>query len=1101
MATVTELQAEIARLRERYRIAQNGLATLNKSLQSNQAILARYTNEVSSIPGQIATLEAQINANQNTSPASAATSASDDGPKGPTKPTQQTVSDNGRIVNTPDTTTPSNAIPPATLENTQGATTGTNAPVRTTEQTQATGTGYNGDGNAVGLDVRAEDGTLSNLRKNPETGELYDPGGIPGGVDLTTNPGTPTNDDALQKSTTTAQTDLNAAANNNSIKVTPQPNVLDRYSSYAWSASVYLMNLEQYAQLMNSKVKAIDGYTLLFQSGGAGVSDGVIRPPVTGSGGGGEESVFDPTANRSNNPGYPSANRSPFFTNDFYVDSVTLEHQCLGKGSGAAHQVSNIKFTVVEPQGITLLDRMYAAVANNEPRDGGGKINYTAVTYLMVLRFYGYDDAGNIVYPVKGGLESLSGTSDPTAVVEKFIPFKLNRVNWTIGSKTVSYDFDCSAVGQDIGGSSSRGTIPYDVQLVDSTVGGLLGGDVKYVTPTKLDIANAEDAARDNEGSSNPAPAPATAAPKPKQISQGLMAAMNDFQKELVYRGTYTIADEYSIEFVGIPGLANATDISGAKIQVPNVNKNKATSPMKAPTTKNADNLDQDKLQVDTESLTFSITAGQQILQAIELVIRNSEYINKQKLVVTDPDGKEEEGNGGKKQFTWFSISIHSERKPGGIDPKRNDYAYKIKYIVTPYLVKNVDSKYFRQNRFTGVHKRYPFWFTGQNIAVKDYQETLNTTFTATLSGSGKGTSIIDRSNAAGTTTYQDLVRYNYSPRSNESSSGADGKTNEPNANAAELIYNASDLANTKVKIIGDPAWIMQGSFFKPITEGTVLANSARTGFEADGTVSFDSQDILFEMLWQRPEDYDLSTGLADPYSRTSQADGGKREPLQSRVYLVTKVISEFKGGSFDQTLEGSIFRLPINPNKSTQDSSAVDASRAAAEAAKNKTKDTATRTGVDLSTEAGRNARTAFSSRDPRRTDSPDGGKAAILGSTGAYKEAQFVSNEGGAAFGNPSITRQGITAGAFGTSGALQNAPPPLPATDGDNNVLDTTATSEEVASTPSKLPGGGRPITPGSLRDIQRQAQLARQAPAAGNPTSTTIPNNQKIASDGG
>jgi hypothetical protein len=34
-------------------------------------------------------------------------------------------------------------------------------------------------GNAVGLALRAEDGTLSTLRRNPETGELYNPGSIP----------------------------------------------------------------------------------------------------------------------------------------------------------------------------------------------------------------------------------------------------------------------------------------------------------------------------------------------------------------------------------------------------------------------------------------------------------------------------------------------------------------------------------------------------------------------------------------------------------------------------------------------------------------------------------------------------------------------------------------------------------------------------------------------------------------------------------------------------------------------------------------------------------------------------------------------------------
>jgi hypothetical protein len=824
---------------------------------------------------------------------------------------------------------------PATSDT--GGTTGTNDPVRTTEQTQAT------DPYAQGINVRAEDGTLSNLRKNPETGELYDPGGIPGGVDLKTDPGTPTRDDAANNSTTTKQTNANAAQAD-PIQVKPQPNILDRYNNYAWSASVYLMSSAQYSKLMNSKDKKIDGYNLLFQSGGAGVSDGVIRPPMPTGGGGSSDADaqaggFYGTAA----PVYPSANRSPFFPDDFYIDSVTVETQCVGKGTGAAHLATSLKFTVVEPQGITLLDRLYEAVANMEPKDAAGKVNYTAATYLMVLRFYGYDESGNIVYPVKGGLDSPTNTSDPSAVVEKFIPFIIAKVNWTIGTKTVSYDFEAAPVGQNIGGGSSRGTIPYDVQLVDSTVGGLLGGTAKYSTGTApnadpgkattapkatqasvraVDNSIAAQEASSGDADAQPggfygsAPPTASAAPSPKKvITEGLMGAMNDFQQELVQRGTYLIADEYSIEFIGIPGLASAADISAAKIQLPNVKKDTKQSPMRKP---DPSNLNQNTISVDYENRNFSITAGQQILQVIELVIRNSSYIGKQKLVIESPEGKQILNQQTTKNVTWFTISMSCERK--GFDDNRNDYAYKIKYTVSPFLVKNLDSQYFPTTKFTGVHKSYPFWFTGQNTAVKDYQETLNTMFVSTLSGSGPGTSVTAQLRKKYTSSMSDLVKFVYSPRSDQSNFGAEGKELEPNANAAEILYNPSDLANAKVRIIGDPAWIMQGSQFKPVTASTVYP-AARTGFEADGSISFDSQDILFEMLWQRPEDYNLSTGLADPYAKQTGPD---KKPLQSRVYIATKVTSEFKGGSFEQTLDGSLYLFPIPSGKNAANPSAA---------------------------------------------------------------------------------------------------------------------------------------------------------------------------------
>jgi hypothetical protein len=1121
MATAAELQAEIARLQERYRIAQNGLASLNKNLQSNQAILARYTSEVATIPGQVASLESQINAIQVPPPATASQAASDDASRGPNKPAPAKVSASGRIVAPPATTTPTNADVPVTSDT--GGTTGTDAPTRTTEQTQATGP-Y-----TQGINVRAEDGTLSNLRKNPETGELYDPGGIPGGVDLTTEPGTPTRDDAANNSTNTKQTNLNAAQAD-PIQVTPQPNILDRYNNYAWSASVYLMNKAQYSKLMNSKDKKIDGYNLLFQSGGAGVSDGVIRPPFpTGSSGGdadAQEGGFYGTAA----PVYPSANRSPFFTNDFFIDSVTLETQCMGKGTGAAHLASTLKFTVVEPQGITLLDRLYEAVANFEPKESTGKINYTAATYLMVLRFYGYDESGNIVYPIKGGLDSPVNTSDPAAVVEKFIPFIIAKVNWTIGTKTVAYEFEAAPIGQNIGGGSSRGTIPYDVQLVDSTVGGLLGGNAKYSTGTapnadpgkstsfNIPFDTGSGSGWDNQaqtdqdrlraaqaapgsGSSYKPPPTATAAPSPKKtITEGLMAAMNDFQKEQVESGNYLIADEYSIEFVGIPGLASAADISGAKIQLPNVKKDHRRTPnAKAPTT-DTKTLNQNTISVDYENRNFSITAGQQILQVIELVIRNSSYIGKQKLVIVDADGEQTLNQQTTKNVTWFTISMSCERKD--FDSNRNDYAYKIKYTVSPFLVKNLNSQYFPATKFSGIHKSYPFWFTGQNTAVKDYQETLNTMFTATLSGNGPGTSMRNQQGKRFTSSMADLVKYVYSPRSGESSFGAEGKELEPNANAADLLYSPSDLAAAKVRIIGDPAWIMQGSQFRPVTASTVYP-AARTGFEADGSISFDSQDIMFEMLWQRPEDYDLSTGLADPYAKRTGPD---KKPLQSRVYIATKVTSEFKGGSFEQALEGTLYMFPIPSGKNTANPAAAasvaalvanpDSTRTPGKTTKKDNKKVGQGTGFvgEGGTQTGGGAATGNPSIS--RSTAPDNPniRPGSLRDRQAQIRATYVPPQQTVYVGAPNSNAYTDANGVVVGGDNLDYAPPPRRPTDSTGANLAVINTQSAVyydGSGPPKLPN-----TPGPGLLDRFLNKLAGQKPNAGQ-RGPDSPTSQKIS----
>jgi hypothetical protein len=213
--------------------------------------------------------------------------------------------------------------------------------------------------------------------------------------------------------TGTTQTQLNATQNGPSVR--PQPNVLDKYSSYTYVASVYLCTQAQYTKLLGGTDKKIDGYQLLFQSGGAPTSDGTIRPNQVFT----QQDPKDPTSVTSSWQNYAQAPRNPFFDSDFYIDAITLETVPTGKGTGAAHMNATLKFTVVEPLGITLLNRLYKAVQNFAPNDGTNKVNYTSAIYLMVIRFYGYDQAGNLVMPIRGGLQTPGETSDPKAVVEK----------------------------------------------------------------------------------------------------------------------------------------------------------------------------------------------------------------------------------------------------------------------------------------------------------------------------------------------------------------------------------------------------------------------------------------------------------------------------------------------------------------------------------------------------------------------------------------------------------------------------------------------------------------------------------------------------------
>jgi hypothetical protein len=944
-------------LQNQYRIAQNGLATLNRNLQSNQAIIARYTAEVASIPGQVQALQAQLNAIQNVPPTTAGQTVNDDQTPNPNKPPPlQANPATGRITTPSATTEPSNAEPP----NVGVASTGIDAPTKTLNTTQATYEGVSGGALPVpGTSTAAaaansvNTGQAGNLGANGAvtngvitgTGSVSAQAAVTPGIDATNEDRPPPRPDAVT-------VEVNNGFNKTTL-IAPQPNILDRYASYTYNVSVYLTSPEQYRQLITSKRRKINGYNLLFQSGGAPTNVGGAQGALGAAQKATQadlEAEGIGLAPTNNAPGASSADagRSPFFPDDFYIDSVTIDNQFPGKMTGAAHMVTNMKFTVIEPAGITLLDRIYEAVQDFAPKDATGVINYTAAQYLMVVRWYGYDQSGKLVRP---GATGKDGLSDPNAVCEKFIPFIIKKINWSVSNKLVSYDFECGPVGQQIGGTTARGSIPYDIELSDSTVEGLLGGDAKYGTGTSSNAnpgastttaatnqSNAEtarlarqnaaaapvtyNAARDSQAANAPtvaAPAKANQAPTPKKtITAGLIGAMNKFQAELVAKGTYQYPDEYEIVFAD-----GADKIKSATIVLPGKVKNQKSTPMTAAAATDAKGKDPARQKVDNTVRNFNITAGQQILQAIDLTLRNSSFIYNQAAVqkseLTPPDpakddaGTADENTNENKvpaQTTLYWYLITMEAVPTNYDEKRNDYAYKIRYIISVYPIQNFNSKYYPIPKFLGLHKQYRYWFTGENSGVLDYQATFNHLYNMTVSGREPGDNNLNRLRKKYTSSMRELTKYTHQSASSESRAGAESDANEIGANAGESLYSPSDLARGKIKIVGDPAWIQQGS----VAAGVSISGFDNNGFLPDGTINFDSSQVMFAIEWQKPQDYDLKTGLADPYGKANKA----RKPINSYVYHAIKCVSEFRQGRFEQTIDGSLYYYPTEDLKNT---------------------------------------------------------------------------------------------------------------------------------------------------------------------------------------
>jgi hypothetical protein len=612
--------------------------------------------------------------------------------------------------------------------------------------------------------------------------------------------------------------------------VKPQPNVLDRFYSYSYVAELRMIRPEDFGRAIRNRTINFDSSGLLIRSGGAKV---------------GAANSYE-------------QKRNQYFDLDFYIDNIKIKNHCMGS-LGSAHAFTDISFTITEPNGISFLDRLYMAI-----NDYVGIENYAAAIYIMVIKFYGYDENGNLQVVNNQSRDNLG---DPRAVVTKIVPFIMSEIGFRISNNLVTYD--CTGVPIPYEAvSTERGTVTRNIEVSGGSVEEVLGRGTVSSAPPK---------------------ASATSSPSNKAITS-LIDALNEEQRKLVANQMFEFADRYSIEFTE-PIISSA---AVNKKGLPDLTK----SPMS--NNENTQNVSSERQASDKTKRIQGIAAGTPIVQAIETVIRNSTFITDQADIVydetTDQPIPVSQNN---RAFSWFKINVQAI--PLQYDTKRNDYAFDIKYVVSLYEVKSMDSPYFPIGRFNGVHKSYPYWFTGKNTAVLDYQQTYNYAYSSSVTGAAADQA------KYGTSNLQQIRRFSFAPRSAQNSAGAENRTNEVSASAAAYLYDQAALGQVSMKIIGDPAWMNQGELFP----GVDATNFNYLPFLPDGTINFDAGDVMFEVSWVKGQDYNISTGLVD---LDPQRLGRDNPNFQSLVYVATDITSEFRAGSFTQQLEGYLYIFDI-PN------------------------------------------------------------------------------------------------------------------------------------------------------------------------------------------
>ena len=405
-------------------------------------------------------------------------------------------------------------------------------------------------------------------------------------------------------------------------------------------------------------------------------------------------------------------------------------------------------------------------------------------------------------------------------------------------------------------------------------------------------------------------PAKANAAPKPakKSVITGLMDALNRAEADLVTNGMFEVANEYSVEFA--PELLASSKVTKLGTT------NKARVPMQQGRTA-ADKTNPDTNSIDSSVRSFSFAAGTPVVAAIDEILKSSSYITDQARVYVDEVTQEVKPQPPLGNLAWYKISVQTT--PKIFDNKRLDYAYQVKFVISPYPISSMESEYFPPGTYRGVHKSYQYWFTGQNTQVLRFEQDYNSLYKLTFTNPN----LLSE-------TRQQTNNLLFTPRmyqaasAGSNSQGAEGRTNAIGASAADWLYSPTDVARAHLTIVGDPAWIQQGE----ASTGISAATFSFSPFLDDGTINFDAMEIAFDVQWNYGEDYDVNgTGLM---STSGTPSGQQPQTTKNQgifTYKAVEVVSKFSRGKFEQDLKGVLTRIPI-PEKNAATAATPDANR-----------------------------------------------------------------------------------------------------------------------------------------------------------------------------
>lgn len=667
----------------------------------------------------------------------------------------------------------------------------------------------------------------------------------------------------------------------------PLENPLNDYESYSYCLSLHLIGIDVFNRLIssNNPLQEYVPQNVLISSAGRYGSNFV---------------------------------RNQNFSEDFYFDDFRLRTYINTTARNRSSNLIECSFTIIEPNGFTLINRLLAAA--NEINPGPG--TYLQMPYMLQIDFFGSQD-GEI------------GQFSPIQGQTKYIPVRITNIKTKVSPKGTEYQVDAVPFNHQAFNQVNV-SLPMATTVSGKTVADIFNGTNLNSNGTNNNFSSSFESNKQRQESLRLTRSALdfTSNPNDPIYIESLRSLENAYAETNKSIGVSGFCDAINNWFQYLKSQKLASQVNSISVVFDKEIGSAALMPYPVTTaaTTASGNSTQDQIQglqaagntankakvsITFDGATINIPAGMPIDKMIDWAVRNSKYIGDQ---IIDPDikGKIQNGESPLTQLNqplkWFKIIPRIKIRD--FDSRQNRYSFDITFFVKSFTLA-AKHPFAPRGRTPGFVKQYNYIFTGKNTDVLDLSIDFNTLFLVEVSANRAKDKVTETGVPAGTpgvdpndTSSQGTnLNIQQSPNSavaplsvalvseNVGTTNRPGGLTQNSVSAGDLQRSImtgakGDMVSVSLKIIGDPHLIKQDDIF--FNQNLNKSSSLLT---PNNSIYSDGGELYVFLNFESPVDYNEELGVADVKNsrfRYSEFTG---------VYKLITVESNFYKGKFEQVL------------------------------------------------------------------------------------------------------------------------------------------------------------------------------------------------------